>query len=171
MAKIYELTEQQNEILHRLFWLDENNEENAEEIARLKNDLLKIRGDATNTLNFLSAMLLESRAILSGREEAKRRAESRRKTAERAVERLTNVITHIMSSFDIKKVALDNADLRLQLSPGALVYAPDFDPATLPKDCYKLEFKPLAAEIKAYLEDGAEIEGVSLVQRETLRVG
>jgi hypothetical protein len=34
-----------------------------------------------------------------------------------------------------------------------------------------LEFKPLAKEIKAYLEAGAQIEGVSIVQKESLRIG
>lgn len=170
MSKINELTEAQTEILDRLFWLDSNEEEDAAEIERLKHDLLKIRGDAQHTLEFLSGLLLESRAVLAGREDVKRRAEKRRKTAENAVNRLTKVCEHIMSRFEIDKIALEGCDMRIQMSPGAIEYAPNFDPATLPPDCYKLEFKPLAKELKAHIDAGASFDGVFLVKRETLRI-
>lgn len=171
MAKIHELNEQQTEILDRLFWLDENNAEDAAEIEKLKHDLLKIRGSAQQTLEFLSGLLLESRSILAGREETKKRAERRRKTAERSVERLTMVIERIMSQFKIDKIALADCDLRLQLSPGSLVYdVPLIVWEDLPKDCYSMLFKPNAEAIKAHLAAGEELPGVSLVKKENLRI-
>lgn len=170
MAKIYELTEQQNEILDQLFWLDDQDEEDAAKIELLKKELLKIRGSAESTLEFLSKILLESRAILAAREESKRCSERRRKAAEKNVERLTNVCEHIMSKFDIKKISLEECDITLQMGPPGLEYAPNFDPSSLPTDCYKLEYKPIAKEIKARIDDGEQFEGIMLVRRESLRV-
>ena len=171
MTKINELTLEQTLLLDALFFMDENSEDDAEEIARLKKALLKIRGDAYGTLEFLSGLLLESKALLAGREEVKKRAERRRKTAENACNRLTSVIEYMLRQFDIQKVDLDECSLRLQKSPGAVEFSDNFDYATLPHDCYKLEFKPLKSEIKAYLEAGAHIDGVSIVQKESLRIG
>lgn len=170
MSRINELNEAQTGILNRLFWLDENDEEDNEEIESLKNELLKIRGDAYLTLEFLSGLLLESRAILEGREEVKRRAERRRKTAETAVTRIEGVCKYIMEKFEIQKMQGDNCTLTLGISPGTLEYASNFNAESLPKDCYKIEYKPLTKEIKAYIADGANFEGVSLVKRKTLRV-
>ncbi len=171
MAKINDLTQAQSEILDALFWLDTENEEDLKEIESLKKELLKIRGSATNTLEFLSGLLVESRAILAGREETKKRAERRRKTAEKAVERLTNVIEWMMHKFEIKKIALADCDLRLQLSPGSLVYDPSINWQALPADCYRVEYKPDAAAIKAHLAAGEELPGVAVVKKESLRIG
>ena len=170
MTKIYELDQQQSEILDRLYWLDENSEEDAEQVERLKKDLLKIRDSAENTVAFLSNILLESRAILEAREEVKRRAERRRKTAERSVERLTTIIEHILRKFELKKVVCESCDISIQKNPPSLVYAKDFDPATLPPDTFQVIYKPLNKEIKAYMENGATFDGITLQQTESLRI-
>jgi hypothetical protein len=171
MTKIYYLGLEQSEILDSLFWLDENEEEDAKEIEKLKKDLFRIRSDATNTLEFLSGILLESKAILEAREEAKRRAERRRKTAEKSVEKLTGVIEYIMRQFEIQKFSTDLCDCRLQYGPPGLQYAEGFNAMFLPTDCYKLEYKPIAAEIKKHIEAGEVIDGVELVRKESLRIG
>jgi hypothetical protein len=171
MTRIYKLNIQQQDILDRLYFLDENEEEDAKEILLLKKDLLKIRGDASKTLEFLSGILLESKAILEAREEAKLRAERRRKTAQSSVDRLTGVIEYIMRQFEVQKFSTDLCDCRLQYGPPGLQYAEGFNAMFLPADCYKLEYKPIASEIKKHIEAGEELEGVELVRKESLRIG
>ena len=106
MPRINELSQAQEEILNRLFFLDSEDQDDEAEIARLKKDLLMIRENAYGTLQFLSGILLESKALLEGREEVKRRAERRRKTAENSVIRLTSVIEFILKKFEIQKIDL-----------------------------------------------------------------
>lgn len=170
MAKINELSQAQEKILDKLFWLDTENEEDAAEIESLKKDLMKIRGNAEGTLNFLSGLLIEARGILAMREETRRRAERRRNTAKKAVERLSNVVERIMIKFDIKKIALNDCDLRLQMSPGSLDFSPEMQWKLLPDDCFKIEYKPVADAIKAHLDAGEELPGVSIVKKESLRI-
>jgi hypothetical protein len=166
--KILDLTNEQTEILDRIYWLSE--EEDAAEIERLNRDLVRVKESAKGTLTFLSGLLLESRAILVAREDAKRRAEKRRKTAENATIRLQTTVEYMMSTFEIKKIALDDCDLSLQWSPGSLQYSNDFDPTLLPEDCFQVTSTPVSSAIKARLLDGEELPGVEIVKVETLRI-
>lgn len=169
--RINDLDAKQREVLDMLFWLDENSQEDAEEVERLNKELIKLRVSAVQTLEFLAKILLESKAILEGREEMKRRAERRRKTAESAVIRLTSIIERVMKRYEIKKIDLDECSLRFQTTPGALVYADGFDVTELPEDCYRVSATPIASAISARIKDGEHFEGVELVKRDTLRVG
>jgi Siphovirus Gp157 len=170
MAKIYELTQQQSEILDRLFWLDENDEEDIQEIEKLKIDLYKIHASAERTLEYLVPILLETRALLAGREEAKRRAERRRKTAETAERRLVGVIEYIMQKFDIRKLSTEYADISLQMSPGSVAFEDNIDWDLLPEDCYKIEYKGISSAIKEHLKNGDVLPGVWIEKKEGLRV-
>lgn len=172
-GKIYELTQKQIEILDALFWLDENDEEDAKEIEYLNKKLSEIQGSAENTIKFLSGIWLETRAIAAQRKEAKQRAERRLKIAENAEERIKNVILNIMQTFDIKKVSGDLCDVRTQLSPGSVSYEDGFNIDSLPDDCIKIipeEHKAIAAEVKKHLDAGEEIPGVSIVKTLGLRI-
>ena len=83
------------QILSRIILVRLKGKEDELEIERLKKDLLKIRTDSYGTLEFLSGVLLESRALVAGRRESKKRMDKRLKTAEKAVARLTAVIRSI----------------------------------------------------------------------------
>lgn len=173
MSKIYQLTEDQRDILDRLYFLDENDEEDVKEIEYLNKKLSEIHVSAERTIEFLSGIWLETRAINAQRKEAKQRAERRLKTAENAEERIKNRILTIMETFDIKKVSGDLCDIRMQLSPGSIVYDESFNVDLLPSYCVKVipeERKPIAAEVKKYLEDGESIPGVSIVKSLGVRI-
>jgi hypothetical protein len=75
-----------------------------------------------------------------------------------------------MRQFEIQKIACGECDMRLQYGPPGLQYAERFNAMHLPADCYKLEYKPIASEIKKHIEAGEELEGVELVRKESLRI-
>lgn len=173
MSRINALNLEQSELLDELFFLDESDPEDAEQIERLTNRLGQIKGSAASTVEFLSVILLESRALLEAREDVKRRAEKRRKTAENATERLKSVILRIMTDFDIKKISGEACDVRTQLSPGKLVYSPGFDITYLPGDCVETipEVKnPITAKVITLIKEGFEIEGVEIIKELGLRI-
>lgn len=174
MASIQELNEAQKKILDQLFFLDENDEEDAEQIELLKFELNKIHGDAKNTVLFLHKIWLECRDIASKRKEAKHRAEKRQKTADNAEIRLKTRLIEIMNEFGTEKVIDDYSGegIRTQMSQGRLVYSDDFDINKLPDELTEtipLKIVPIDAKVKQAIKDGVEIEGAMIVKENGIR--
>jgi len=174
MTSIYELTQEQQEIIDALFWLDSNDEQDEEEILRLERNLSRIHYNAENTVEWLGGIYLELKAIAAQRKEAKQRAERRQRVAENAEQRLKDKLLEIMQTFGLQKVSGDLCDIRTQWNPGKLEYAPDFDAHLLPDDCKKIvpeQVVPVAAEIMRHIKAGDMIDGVELVKTLGLRIG
>ncbi|MGZ7118235.1 MAG: siphovirus Gp157 family protein [Methanobacterium sp.] len=171
MANIYELTQDQEEIVNLLFSLDDADEQDAQEIEYLNKKLSAIRGSAENTILFLNGIYLELKAIAEKRKEAKIKAQKRQTTAENAQERLKNRIIELCDTFDIEKVIDDESGLgiRTQLSPGSIKYDDNFDYSKLPIHCRETKIVPINSEVKEYLKDGGVISGVEIVKSVGIR--
>jgi 50S ribosomal subunit-associated GTPase HflX len=172
MAKIHDLTNDQEEILNLLFCLDESDEQDKEQIEYLNKKLNLVRGSAESTILFLNKIYMEARDISEKRKEAKIKAQKRQTTAENAAERLKNRIIEICEVFDVQKVIDedDGVGVRTQLSPGSIKYAEDFDYSKLPIHCRKTEIVPINKEVKALIDAGTIIPGVEIVKNLGIRV-
>lgn len=198
MSRIYELTEQQEELLNQLYWLDENEESDQIEIDRIKKELTKIRGSAENTLEFLSGLLLnfnydssvhedEQKRLVALADKAKKRKESSLKNAAR----IEGIMLYVSKKFDIPHIKTKYGDFSPSITPGAVIYSDGFDVEKLPAEFTKIipEHKePVAKEIMAYLRakifdvklkklnpnvtivDDDSLPGVSLVRKEGIKV-
>jgi hypothetical protein len=151
--KIFGLSQKQQELKDQLFFLDDNDIEDEEDIAKLKKELMQIRGDATKTLIFLYRILQEAETEQAARhaivDHIKKgilaRAQRREKTSDKAVERLSKVILHTINNFGMHNIELpDGSILNRKLNPGRLVFAENFDVTSLPAD--------YVAEVPAHLE-------------------
>ncbi len=192
MSKIYELTEAQTELLSRLYWLNESDEEDAEEIASIKKELTKIRGSAENTLEFLSGLLLSFNYDASVHEDEKKRllalsekAKKRQISAEKNAERIEGIMCYMFRKFNIEKVSSRYGDFARTITPGAVKYGETFDVNRLPEKFVKIvpehkepNGKELMAALRAKIEDKKlqtivvvdELQGVSLVRKEGIKV-
>jgi len=168
MAKIYELKAEQQDLLDKLFWIPEGDEEE----VSIQRELDKIQGTIERKLEFLSSVLLEATAIKNAKVDAVRKMQIGIKTAENAENRLKAFILETMSDFEIKKVFGSMCNVTLCAGRESLDYAEDFDPVLLPNDCYniKTEIKPIADVIKEHINNGEEIPGVSIIKKPYLLV-
>lgn len=90
---------------------------------------------------------------------AQRYAERAKVFADR-ISRTRDAIANFMAEIGEKKLALPEATLSLSAGTASLVG--DADPATLPDDLVRVKREPDRAAIKAALEAGAVIPGLSL---------
>ena len=170
MAKIYELKIEQQDLLDKLFWIPEGDEEE----VSIQRELDKIQGTIERKLEFLSGVLLEATAIKNAKVDAVRKMQIGIKTAENAENRLKAFILETMSDFEIKKVFGSMCNVTLCAGRESLNYAEDFDPVLLPSDCYNIdiitEINPIADVIKEHINNGEEIPGVSIIKKPYLLV-
>jgi hypothetical protein len=163
---IYELTQQQKDLLDILFWEDDEDKQSA-----INDALAKIDCEITQKLAYLSDILAESRAITEAREEAKRSAERRFKSALNAEARLEELILETMKQFNIKKVSGKHKNVTLCQGKEAIVYPDDFDVMELPEDARKttIETKPIYTAVLDLIKND-EIEGPYIVRNHYLFV-
>lgn len=178
MATVYELNKEQQELLARLYW----EEEDSEETIRLQVDLDKIYGSVEQKLRFLSSLLIEAHAVADARKLAVDRAKRRAVTAANVEARLEDFIKATMEQFGIKKVEgelcnvtwcagresvkLDGSNVK------SITYEDGFDCRNLPYDCYEAVtvLRPKKDAIKKHLQDGDDLDGVELVKTPYLMV-
>ena len=100
MSNIYELTQEQHQLLDALFWDDEDQDA----IHRLN----AVDGEITRKLAYLTDLYAETKAVSAIRktalDEAKKRLDKQLKQSERAEERLKNYIHSAMLAAGIKKI-------------------------------------------------------------------
>lgn len=178
MPTLYELSQQQQELLDKLYWLDSGDDEAAD----INADIEKIYGSVEYKLRFLSTVLLEAKALTDARKDAVKRAQARLKTSENAEERLVEFIKLQMEIFDIKKIQGDHCNITwvagresVQLEGSdkkSIYYEAGYDCLKLPDDCFEAVtvMKPIAAKIKEHLEAGEDIAGASIVKKPYLLV-
>jgi hypothetical protein len=171
--KIYELKQQQQELLDELYWLEDFDSTSVVIKAKLE----QIEGSIERKLSYLSDVLAEAIALsqlsTERRKIAEERLERKEKQAKRAEEKLREFILSVMVDFGIKSVNGDLLSLSHYQSAGSVKFAPDFDVNSLPDDCKKIipeEIKPIAADIAKRLKAGKEIAGVWLEKKEVLKI-
>ena len=132
MSKIYDLNQEQLDLLDALSWKDA--EEDAEEIAEIEKRLMQIRGSAENTLKFLSNIYLQLGYDLSVKKDEETRlkalvaeAAKRAKMAARERDRVSSIMVRIMKEFNIDKFSTGYSDFKRTIAPGEVIYRPDFD--------------------------------------------
>ncbi len=163
---IYELTRQQKDLLDILFWEDYEDRQSA-----INDALAKIEGEITQKLEYLSDVLAEARAITEAREEAKRSAERRFKTALNAEARIEDLILETMKQFGIKKVSGKHKNVTLCQGRELIVYPEDFDVMELPEDARKttIETKPIYTAVLDLIKND-EIVGPYIIRNPYLLV-
>lgn len=114
------------------------------------------------------AMEAELAALIKRRGEERDRRLARIKTIDRA-------LTHALQTAGIRRLELNAGDgyvgrVRLQTTPGALRVSTPVD--DLPEEFVRVKESrsPDLYALRAALEDGREIDGVEIVQRQTVRV-
>lgn len=159
MPTIYELKQEQAELLDAMFFEEDDHEIQARIDA--------IYGTVEAKLRYLSTVLLEARALEEERKEAVKKAQGRAKIAEAAIDKLKEFITSTMQDFDIKKIEGEHCSIRLDAGRESISYADNFDQMALPDDCIELitTTKTLTNKVKEHLKAGDEIPGVSIIKK------
>ena len=192
MSRIYELNQAQQELLDRLYWLNETDEEDAGEIDLIKKELLKIRGSAENTAEFLSGLLINFNYDASVHEDERKRlvelavkANKRKHSAEKNAERIESIMFCILKRFDIDKVSSKHGNFAPTITPGVIKYSDNFDVDYIDERFVQMSpsyKEPVTKEIMAFLrskiEDkktqtivvADELPGVSLIRREGIKI-
>lgn len=172
---IYDLSEKETELKARYFALDENDPEDAEEIALIERQLDEIDTSAQRKILWRVKVLKEMEASLTAIEERKKHIEKKRVTASNAVERMKNNIAECMDMFELEKVQDEefSVSYKLNNATAKVVGLDDYDVRHLPRDCFDVipeTYKPKLNAIKALLKSGVEIDGLSLVTSKSLRI-
>jgi hypothetical protein len=168
--KIYELKQEQQNLLDAFYWLDEGDIETEEYI---KKQLDNVEGSVERKLSFLTSVLAEaiavSRVTTEARKEAQARLELKEKRAKRAEEKLREFILSVMTDFNIKKVEGDILNVsqyeRDSLVVPEFIYWDELNP-TFKREKIELD----KTEITRWLKNGGELEGFSLEKKPCLRI-
>ena len=167
--KIYELKQQQQELLDSLYWIPED----GEEADVIKRHLLVIEGTVDRKLSFLSDVLAESIALsqlaTERRKIAAERLERKEKQAIKAEEKLREFIFQTMREFDLKKVDGDIMNVS-RYERDVVIQLQNFDIDKLPLNLIKvtkvIDKKAINEEFKA----GGHVSGFELVKKDCLRI-
>ena len=190
MSKIWELNKQLKELTSRAYFLDVDNLEDAEELEEINKELEKIAGQADNIADWLGIMVNDAIAAEYQADLLAKKFAKKKKTASSRVEFFKQMALEFMITHGIKETRGDLFQLSHSLTPGALVFAPDFNPDLLPecfvetipehKEPIKSELtKTLRSMIKTdagnldkttAIVEVCALPGVSLVRSESLRI-
>jgi hypothetical protein len=168
-VKIYELKQQQQELLDSLYWIAEDNEE----ADVIKRHLLVIEGTIERKLSFLSDVLAESIALAQLATERKRialeRLERKESQAQRAELKLREFILSVMVDFGIKSVKGDILNMS-QYKRDSVIQLPNFDIDKLPSNLVKVAKVIDKKAINERFKDGIPVDGFELVKKDCLRI-
>jgi hypothetical protein len=169
MSTIYDLKNQQQELLDSLYWIPEY----GEEADVIKRHLLVIEGTIERKLSFLTSVLAESMALAQLAKERKRialeRLERKEKQAKRAEEKLREFILSVMHDFDIKKV--DGEILNIsRYERDAIVQIQNFDIDNLPRFFVKVTKTVDKTAVNNEFKAGGHVNGFELVKKDCLRI-
>ena len=169
MSTIYDLKNQQQELLDSLYWIPEY----GEEADVIKRHLLVIEGTIERKLSFLTSVLAESMALAQLAKERKRialeRLERKEKQAKRAEEKLREFILSVMHDFDIKKV--DGEILNIsRYERDAIVQIQNFDIDSLEYRFFKVTKSIDKTEINNFIKSGGYVKGFDIIKKDCLRI-
>jgi hypothetical protein len=169
MTSVYELKQQQQELLDELYWVEEGQEES----AIIYEKISKIDGDINRKLSYLSDVLAESIALSQLATEARKisaeRLERKEKQAKRAEEKLREFILSVMKDFGIKSVKGDILNIS-RYERDAVIQLQNFDIDKLPSNLVKVTKVIDKTAINEEFKHGSGVEGFELVKKDCLRI-
>jgi hypothetical protein len=169
MSTVYELKQQQQELLDSLFWMEEGDTE--AEIILV--DLLKVDGAIERKLSFLSDVLAESIALsqlaTERRKIAQERLERKEKQAKKAEEKLREFILSVMHDFNIKSVKGDILNVS-RYERDSLITPNEINFNRISPEFKREKIELDKAEITRFLKNGGVIECFEMVKKDCLRI-
>jgi len=167
--KIYELKQQQQELLDRLFWIEEGQDEKT--IIELR--LQWVEGTIERKLSYLTSVLAEAIALsqlaTERRKIAQERLERKEKQAKRAEEKLREFILSAMRDFDIKKVEGDILNVS-RYERDSLITPNEINFNRISPEFKREKIELDKTEITRFLKNGGVIDGFELVKKDCLRI-
>ena len=171
MTTIIDLSNEKIRVLNELLSLDEE-----DEFARvLQSHIDGLTHDIEGKLNYLSDIYIELKYLALAREQAKKDADKRHKSAIGTATRLKGFITYIMDTHDIQKLEASNCIATKVEGRMSVHVDEDVDLSKLPKSLvievpksYKInktavkDALALGEEIKG--KKGKKIKGIRMVQ-------
>ena len=173
MASIFELTELEKELDSKLFCLDETDESDTDAIKLIMRQLESVHAKIENRLLWAAKMEQGTRAHA---EAIKAVNKARKKEEERAFRIADFWAKYVGDGLEANSIeSVEDAEIRacFRKNPPSVVIANDFDIRHLPYDCFKIvpeQYVPDKNAIKEILNQGVELEGISLVSNKTLRI-
>jgi hypothetical protein len=170
MTKIYDLKQEQQNLLDALYWLEP---EDTESEQYIKNQLQNIEGSVERKLSFLTSVLAEaiavSRVTTEARKEAQARLELKEKRAKLAEEKLREFILSVMTDFDIKKVEGDILNVS-KYERETAVQRPGYTIDDVPVVFLNIQTTFNKKKINEFLKSGETLEAFELIQKPCLRI-
>ena len=171
---IYDLSAKELELKSMLFCLDPEDQEDAERIALIEQQLDAIDASANKKILWRVRILKELQASLEAVEERKRHIERKRTVAQNAVNRMKQNIADSMAMFDLERVQDDefNVSYKTNAATAKVIGLENIEIKSLPRDLWseKVIISPDLNAIKSLLKTGTEINGLSLDIGKTLRI-
>lgn len=158
MAKLYELTQNYNQLLDLADSLDE--ETFRDTLSAIEE---AIEDKAENTAKMIRCLEADAKAI---REEEKRLAE-RRQAIENRINSAKEYLFNQLEAAGLDKVKRPTVTIAIQNNPYSVEIA---DESLIPTDYMIPQYKVDKKAILTALKDGAEIAGCALIQKRGLRI-
>jgi hypothetical protein len=169
MSTIFDLKQQQQELLDSLYWIAEDNEE----ADVIKRHLLVIEGTIERKLSFLSDVLAESIALAQlateRRKIAAERLERKEAQAQRAELKLREFILSVMVDFDIKKVDGEIINIS-KYEMDSVITLPNMDIENLDERFIKTTKAVDKKLINEAIKAGEHIKGFELIKKDCIRI-
>jgi len=168
VATVYDLKQQQQELLDELYWVEEGSEKDI-----LESRLQFIEGSVERKLSFLTSVLAESIALsqlaTERRKIAQERLERKEKQSKRAEEKLREFILSVMRDFGIKSVKGDILNVS-QYERDVVIQLQNFDIDKLPSNLVKVTKVIDKKAINEEFKHGSGVDGFELVKKDCLRI-
>ena len=169
MSTIYDLKQQQQELLDSLYWIPED----GEEADVIKRHLLVIEGAIERKLSFLSDVLAESIALsqlaTERRKIANERLERKEKQAKRAELKLREFILSVMVDFGIKSVKGDILSVS-KYERDMVIQLQNFDIDNLDYRFFKVTTAIDKKMVNDAVKAGELVQGFDLIKKDCLRI-
>ena len=155
--KLYEITDKLDRFLSDM-------PEDKEEARKQFNEILEERTDKIESCVHAYFNAMSDVDALKAQEE---KFKARRMQAENQVKWLKEYITSNVKPNE--KIKTDTFVIGWRKSE-SVEYSEDFIPDTLPAEYKNVSVKPNTSEIKKYLKQGHEIDGISLVEKQNIQI-
>jgi hypothetical protein len=169
MTSVYELKQQQQELIDSLYWIAEDNEE----ADVIKRHLLVIEGTIERKLSFLSDVLAESTALsqlaTERRKIAAERLERKEAQAQRAELKLREFILSVMHDFNILKVEGEILNIS-RYERDAIVQTQNFNIEKIDERFLKVTKSIDKKLVNDSIKSGEKIEGFDLIKKDCIRI-
>jgi hypothetical protein len=160
MAKLYELTEQYNNLLELV-----ENPDVPQEL--LEQSLNQINEELDVKLENIAKVIKSMEVDAKGLKEEERRLSNRRKSLENKMKSLKEYVENSMRATSVKKVKGKVFTLCIQKNAPSVEIREE---ESIPQEYFILEKKLVKKDILAALKEGKEVPGAAIKQTESLRI-